>query len=634
MTGDSVTAKKFFDIAEKCVPSLDWIKHNKPMFTEAVAEKEYIDKFIWILRLLRNKQPELIENLFKSIPTHLKKHELLIQLRNQHLRPKLWASDEIEIYCGQAWEDWAAPSVINGIGGSEEAVIYLSKELVKLGWKVTVYCSCGELEGTYEGVEYKQYFEFNPRDDHNIVISWRNNIFTEGFSAKKKYVWLHDVMPKGSYTELNTFDKLIVLSEFHKSVIDAPDDKKYVSSNGVNLADFRESKEVRNPHRMIYTSSYDRGIEHLLKRWADVRKEVPDAELHLFYGWNTYDEMMKVGRRPVEYRQYMTKLMEQEGVFEHGRVGHKRLLKEFNKSGIYIYPSHFDEISCISAMKAQECGCVPVVFDYAALKETVKSGIKIEGIATNENNMDEYITKLIAVLKDTDNQEALRKDIPKKIFGWDSVAKKWSEDLFALKRREYKDYNHYKSLYVTHGDFKTSNFSPDGEYLIYPRYQMVLDYIKDKGIKSFLDVGCSDGVLCYAVNKQFGIEADGIDADKKTIEWAQKYAEDNKLGCKFQNTILEELDPNTEKYESVAAFEILEHVIDPEKFIKRLDECVCSGGYVFISTPEKDGYYGEKNFNEQHINHFSKESLEALIGKERIVEWRNDANTLRVVYRV
>ena len=144
--------------------------------------------------------------------------------------------------------------------------------------------------------------------------------------------------------------------------------------------------------------------------------------------------MMRSGRRPKEYREYMTNLMQQDGVFEHGRVGHKQLIKEFYKSGLYVYPTHFEEISCISAMKAQECGCVPVVFDYAALKETVRSGIKIDGKATEDGAMDKYIEKLLNVLKDTEYQESLRADIPKCVFGWEKVAKQWSEELFKVQK--------------------------------------------------------------------------------------------------------------------------------------------------------------------------------------------------------
>ena len=56
----------------------------------------------------------------------------------------------------------------------------------------------------------------------------------------------------------------------------------------------------------------------------------------------------------------------------------EQILEETYKSGIWAYPTHFYEISCITAMKCQAAGAIPVVTDYAALKETVGHGCKID----------------------------------------------------------------------------------------------------------------------------------------------------------------------------------------------------------------------------------------------------------------
>lgn len=424
MMDDPDTAYKFFKVAQKANPDLEWIKSNAKVFEDAVLYKRYVENFAWNLEFLKDRDKDKVQELFKTIPSELNSHETLVRLRHIHTPPRTWEGNEVAIYCGQSWEDWADPSVMRGIGGSEEAVIYLSRELVKNGHKVTVFCSCGELEGTYNGVTYKSYHEFNPYDNYNIVISWRGNIFGT-IQAKRKIVWLHDVpshlLPKKS---VDHFDKVIVLSQYHKSLLPSyvPEEKIYVSRNGINISDFKESKEVRNPHRMIYISSYDRGIEHLLERWSEVKTAVPDAELHLFYGWDTYDKMVEQGRRKEDFKIRMVELMNQDGVFEHGRVGHRQLIKEFQKSGIYVYPSKFEEISCISAMKAQVCGCLPVVFNYAALEETVKTGVKIKG--TSKDNMDEYITVLIDTLKKPQENSNLDFD-----FSWKAVADEWTKEL-------------------------------------------------------------------------------------------------------------------------------------------------------------------------------------------------------------
>lgn len=186
----------------------------------------------------------------------------------------------------------------------------------------------------------------------------------------------------------------------------------------------------RDPHRIIYTSSYDRGLINLLLMWDKIREEVPDATLHIFYGWNTYDSMVLKGVRTPEFKNMMVQAMNKPGITDHGRIGQKQLAKEVAKSGIYAYPSFFEEISCISAMRAQVAGAIPVTTDYAALAETNKYGIKVPGKA-GENN-DAYVKELISLLKDEARQKEMREKMVKNkdIFSWERVARQWQKELF------------------------------------------------------------------------------------------------------------------------------------------------------------------------------------------------------------
>jgi glycosyltransferase involved in cell wall biosynthesis len=128
-------------------------------------------------------------------------------------------------------------------------------------------------------------------------------------------------------------------------------------------------------------------------------------------------------------KERMIALMKQDGVFEHGRIGHKALNKEFAKSKFWVYPSHFPEISCISAMKAQAMGCVPVTTDYAALAETVKDGVIVKGLGCEEDVKKEYKDALIKALKEQPSV-----NVDKRQFGWDKVAQQWANSLF---KQEY-----------------------------------------------------------------------------------------------------------------------------------------------------------------------------------------------------
>lgn len=359
-----------------------------------------------------------------------------------------WEQNSIVFYSNFPFhvEDWATPSVERGIGGSAEAVIYLSQELVKLGYQVTVFNRCGEMEGEYEGVVYKSVDKLNLQDNFNVFIFHRYWLqpMMMNVKARKTAVWMHDnpaILPPVEDSQriefLESFDKLFMLSNFHKSRLPdwIPDEKIFLTKNGINLQDFNIDSIPRNPKRLIYISDYIRGIEHLLSQWGDVLKEVPDAELHLFYGWQVVDALVQsplIERFPglKNKKEQILPLMQQENVYEHGRIGHKQLVEELLKSGIYVYPCHVEEVFCISALKAQACGCVPVVTDLAALNETVKSGIKIKGCAGNEETNNAFLEAVIDLLKNPEKQETLRQETLslKDSFGWDKVAQQWHQE--------------------------------------------------------------------------------------------------------------------------------------------------------------------------------------------------------------
>lgn len=438
--GDIQMASRLFGEAQAKSPNNPMIKKYAPLFFEALEEDTYLKNLVAVGKYVAGREPKLLKSLADSVPNDSLKSERVCLVRNHLAGVKRWDDKSIVFYCGNAWESWADCSVLGGIGGSEEAVIYLSREFVKLGYNVTIYNQCDDLRGIYNGIEYKNYFEFNPDDKFNVLIGWRNNIFkARKFNAKFSALWLHDVPMEDSFTErtMGNMDKVIVLSQYHRSLLPSyiAEEKVLVSANGINLEDFKDYKLIRNSKRMIYTSSYDRGIQHLLQVWSEIKAEVPDAELHLFYGWDTYDKMMEKGMRPPAFKQKMVELMKQDGITEHGRVGHKQLNKEFQKSGLWVYPSHFEEISCISAMKAQANGCIPVCTNYAALAETVKKGVIIEGNCKDQEIVKEFKESIIRILKDEETQESIRQELLcfKESFSWELVAQQWNETFSSVE---------------------------------------------------------------------------------------------------------------------------------------------------------------------------------------------------------
>lgn len=192
---------------------------------------------------------------------------------------------------------------------------------------------------------------------------------------------------------------------------------------------------MRNPNYCIWTSSYDRGLEWLLQMWSKIKEQAKDAELHIFYGWNLFDYVHRNNPERQAWKKKINDMMKIDGVYHHGRVSHKELAKAFKEAGLWTYPTDFGEISCISAMKAQIYGAIPVCSDYAALSETVQFGVKVPlddpYMTRTAGWQEQYIKEVVGLLNDHNRQKEIRKEMcekSKELFSWEGVAQQWDKE--------------------------------------------------------------------------------------------------------------------------------------------------------------------------------------------------------------
>lgn len=196
----------------------------------------YIVKLAYHLN--ETKQIEQLENLVHSIPKEIAGEPALVSLRNQFTPAKKWADDEVTIYCGPGFEQWSWKSVSKGVGGSEEAVIHMSEELAKLGWKVTVYGDPQQDAGLHNGVNWLPYYYVSWKDEFNILIGWRNiGLFdVPNLNARKAYLWSHDIQNNLTYTpeRVKKITKAMFLSKWHRDNVPSLDESKVmITGNGI-----------------------------------------------------------------------------------------------------------------------------------------------------------------------------------------------------------------------------------------------------------------------------------------------------------------------------------------------------------------------------------------------------------------
>lgn len=385
-----------------------------------------------------DKVPKLLE----ATPSELQDNPLVLRIRKKYTEPKVWPKKSVVIFTGaSAIGEWGPWSLEEGIGGSEEAIVRLSKRLVQQGYGVSVYANPGDRAGDFEGVQWHNYWELDLRDTFDVFVAWRSPWFFDAdVDARKKYLWLHDVMQPEEFTpeRLAKLDKVIVLSKYHRSLFPMiPDDKIMLSANGIDGDEFAALEIlyagsvkdcVRDPHTIVYQSSHVRGLSHLYDIWPEVKRAVPDAKLRVMYGWDSFIAINKDNPERMDWMEQMKKRCEElEDVVDLGKVSQRQIVEELLGAGVWAYPCTFPEISCITAMKAQAGGAIPVSSNFAALDETVQYGYKLDlGDEWNDGKAKEIFTEsLVEALTDPkQDREEMMKGARER-FSWTNVAKQW-----------------------------------------------------------------------------------------------------------------------------------------------------------------------------------------------------------------
>ena len=156
--------------------------------------------------------------------------------------------------------------------------------------------------------------------------------------------------------------------------------------------------------------------------WPIIKKALPKATFDICYGWNLFDAVHRNNPERMMFKKELIKLMAQEGVKEHGRIGHSQLIKLKFKASIHYYPTDFEEIDCIAVRESAMAGCVPIISDYAALAEKTY-GVKISGNPRTKEFQEKAARKAIQLIK-SGEIEKYRENKPLHET-WEEIAKQW-----------------------------------------------------------------------------------------------------------------------------------------------------------------------------------------------------------------
>lgn len=126
-----------------------------------------------------------------------------------------------------------------------------------------------------------------------------------------------------------------------------------------------------------------------------------------------------------------------------------------------------------------------------------------------------------------------------------------------------------------------------------------------KGLK-LLDIGCGGGLVCEPMAR-LGADITGVDAAEPNIKTALVHAEQNGLNINYHHGTAEQLleTGGTGQFDVVLSLEVVEHVANPETFLRDCAKLVKPGGLMIAGT----------------INRTARAFATAIFGAEYIMGW-------------
>jgi glycosyltransferase involved in cell wall biosynthesis len=406
----------------------------------------YYEAIEFMIKFKENNDIEKFKKEYKYLDNNVKANPLVINIYQEKMVSKEESSGkDIVYYCGPGEylkfsNKWNPES--NQLGGSEEAVINLSKELTNNGYNVTVYCVLSGESKMYEKVMYRPYYEWIPKDVQDITIIWRDpSNCKQVIYTKQMFLDLHDAVNPIWLSDLDTRIKIMTKSNYHTNILKTNlSNQIFDIPNGIYKNYPDESKKINN--LMICTSSPDRCIRALLRALPLIRLEIPDAQIHWAYGFTSSISdnggMEKDPRTKTWVEETKMLIKNTEGFTDLGRLSQIEVNDLYKKGDVFLYMSRFPEIDCISLSKAMAHGCVPICTPSGAIAEKLNvnkqyaklSNTQIDYSLEEGPEFDKVIKTTISILK-TPRTSLFRKQIStfaNEKYSWDVIVQKWIKE--------------------------------------------------------------------------------------------------------------------------------------------------------------------------------------------------------------
>lgn len=277
---------------------------------------------------------------------------------------------KIDFLCNYVANGWSPNERF--LAGTEDSIVQWAERLQGRGHKVMVFLNLpqGEYLDELNGVQYRPRDTFKGGADVTINVK-----SSEVLPTGKTLYFTNET--NASALDLSAYDAVVWPSQWCIDNIPVNNPKTVALPHGFDREAIYPGKKI--PKQCFYASSPDRGLQTLLEAWPQVMAAHPDATLVVTYGVSGVN---------------------MPGVIALGACDEDTMNEVYNTSDVWCHPASGGELFCITGIKAQVAGCVPVIIPTMALAETVKFGVFSTG--------KDYAADLIDLLGDEEAKQDIR----------------------------------------------------------------------------------------------------------------------------------------------------------------------------------------------------------------------------------
>ncbi len=385
-----------------------------------------------------------------------------------------------------------------GLGGSESAVIHMSRELAILGFRVTVFCDCDTDDtspGVYDNVTYRPLCQAETTQTHyDIMIASRSVAPFAPYSLKERFksfkglpntenmaqragykiLWMHDTFCDGDdlieeFCLSGRIHKVFTLSDWHTTYITNCDHgkrrnyevlKKYIWQTRNGIVKYTDWTDIRNKdsNLFVFNSSVTKGMVPLVENiWPEIKKNIPSAKLKILGGYYKFsnnsvpDEQQTTFMRLCDLANKSPEL----DIEFTGIVTQQQVAEIMTEASYMLYPALFPETFGISVLEALYYNTPVITNDFGALESIaldnacykIPYAIAANGLFPNidmETQCTKFVNQTIQAysLPYLHQQKQYACNQVNDICSWDTVALQWKQHLFTefeyfLSKQEY-----------------------------------------------------------------------------------------------------------------------------------------------------------------------------------------------------